>query len=192
MYYSVYPKSRSILWLLINNYYYLFFNTEHKIHTTSYFYVYLHIHYTNTDLLQVRRRYDRLLISGGCWPWTWHFARAGRSDASGGLQDIRDGRVLVRPDVRGEARKWIAGVPGVRGHGVPVREHAGRRRELQRAQGQRQIRRLQRGQYTKTPWNVGRFLGDIDLSIFVFIWRKKTNLSKKKTREGTLRALKIE
>lgn len=144
--------------------------------------MYLHILtlYTYVDLLQVRRRYGRLLVSNGCWPRTWHFARAGRSDASGDLPDIRAGRVPVRPDVRGAARKWIAGVPGVRGHGVPVREHAGRRRELQRAQGQRQIRRLQRGQYTKTPWDVGRLLGDTNLSIFVFILREKTNRGKKK------------
>lgn len=100
----------------------------------------------STHLLQVRRRHGGLLVSDRGWPRTRHFAIAGRSDANGGRADVQTGRVPVRPDVWGAARKWISCVPDVRGHGVPVRKHAGRYRKLQRAKGQRRIRRLQRGQ----------------------------------------------
>jgi len=86
--------------------------------------------------LQVRRRYGGLLVNHRGWPRTRHFALSGRSDAGGGRADLQTGRVPVQPDVWGSARKWISGVPDVRGHGVPVRKNTGWRHELQRAKGQ--------------------------------------------------------
>jgi len=100
----------------------------------------------STHLPQVRRWHGGLLVGDRGRPRTGHSARAGRSDAGGGRADVQTGRVPVRPDVSGTAWKWTSGVPDVHGHGVPVRKHTGRRRELQRAEGKRRLRRLQRGQ----------------------------------------------
>lgn len=96
---------------------------------------------------QVRRRYDRFPVGDRGRPRPGHTARTGWPNARGGRTDVRASRILIRPDGRDTARERTARVPGVCGHGVPVRGHAGRRRQLQRVQSQRRLRRLQRSEY---------------------------------------------